>query len=414
MSMSRFGETILEVFRYLRQYKSRTFLTMFGIVWGTMTVILLLAFGVGVKKSMSKNMHGMGDGIAILWPGRTSIPFEGYGRDRGIRFREEDAELLRHEIPEILYISPEYSQYGVPVRVGDKVNQTSVAGIIPEYGPMRNIWWQEGGRWISDLDVQERKRVAFIGNKLKDLLFGEETDAIGKYIHVGDSPFVVIGVLRKKTQPSCYTTRDQDRVYIPVSTFASYFGHRYLNNMIYKPKDPRKYEYLQTRLYEVLGKKYKFDPKDKEALGIWDTTEMDKFIHYFTLGLNIFMGLIGVITLIVGGIGLANIMYVVVQERTREIGIKRAVGAKRRHILGQFILEAFIIISLAAAFGFVLAVILIRLISMLPIEDYVGYPELSLTVAMVTITILAVIGFLAGFFPARRAARLQVVDSIRF
>jgi putative ABC transport system permease protein len=141
---------------------------------------------------------------------------------------------------------------------------------------------------------------------------------------------------------------------------------------------------------------------------------MDKFIHYFTLGLNIFMGLIGVITLIVGGIGLANIMYVVVQERTREIGIKRAVGAKRRHILGQFILEAFIIISLAAAFGFVLAVILIRLISMLPIEDYVGYPELSLTVAMVTITILAVIGFLAGFFPARRAARLQVVDSIRF
>ena len=412
--MSRFGETILEVFRYLRQYKSRTFLTMFGIVWGTMTVILLLAFGVGVKKSMSKNMHGMGDGIAILWPGRTSIPFEGYGRDRGIRFREEDAELLRHEIPEILYISPEYSQYGVPVRVGDKVNQTSVAGIIPEYGPMRNIWWQEGGRWISDLDVQERKRVAFIGNKLKDLLFGEETDAIGKYIHVGDSPFVVIGVLRKKTQPSCYTTRDQDRVYIPVSTFASYFGHRYLNNMIYKPKDPRKYEYLQTRLYEVLGKKYKFDPKDKEALGIWDTTEMDKFINYFTLGLNIFMGLIGVITLIVGGIGLANIMYVVVQERTREIGIKRAVGAKRRHILGQFILEAFIIISLAAALGFVLAVILIRLISMLPIEDYVGYPELSLTVAMVTITILAVIGFLAGFFPARRAARLQVVDSIRF
>jgi putative ABC transport system permease protein len=412
--MSHLIITISEVFRYLRQYKSRTFLTMFGIVWGTMTVILLLAFGVGVKKSMSKNMHGMGDGIAILWPGRTSIPYEGYGRDRGIRFREEDAELLRHEIPEILYISPEYSRYGVPVRVGDKVNQTSVAGIIPEYGPMRNIWWQEGGRWISDLDVQERKRVAFIGNKLKDLLFGEETDAIGKYIHVGDSPFVVIGVLRKKTQPSCYTTRDQDRVYIPVSTFASYFGHRYLNNMIYKPKDPRQYEYLQTRLYEVLGKKYKFDPKDKEALGIWDTTEMDRFIHYFTLGLNIFMGLIGVITLIVGGIGLANIMYVVVQERTREIGIKRAVGAKRRHIMGQFILEAFVIISLAAAIGFILAVILIRLISMLPIEDYVGYPEMSFTVAIVAITILGVIGFLAGFFPARRAARLQVVDSIRF
>ena len=411
--MSHLADTIREVFHYFRQYKSRTFMTMFGIIWGTMTVILLLAFGVGLKKSMSKNMHGMGDGIAILWPGRTSIPFQGYGRDRNIRFREEDADLLRNEISEIAFISQEYSTWGIPIRVGDKVNKTSVAGVIPEYSPMRNIWPQPGGRWLNDLDLKERKRVSFIGNKLKDLLFGENVDAVGKYIYVGDSPFLVIGVMRKKTQPSSYTTRDRDRVYISASTFASYYGYRYINNIVYKLHDARLAKAVEKRLYDVLGKKYKFDPKDKEALGIWDTTEMDKFIYYFSLGFNIFMGLIGVITLVVGGIGLANIMYVVVQERTREIGIKRAVGAKRRHIMGQFIWEAFIIIGISGALGFMIAAGLVKFISLLPIEDYVGHPDFSFTVAIISISILGIIGFLAGYFPSRKAARLEVVDCLR-
>lgn len=412
--MRRFFDIILEILFYLRQYKYRTFLTMFGIVWGTITVIVLLAFGVGVEKSMSKNMHGMGDGIAILWPNRTSIPFKGYGRDRNIRFIEEDATLMKREISEIEFCSPEYGEWGIPVRVGEKVNKTNIAGVIPEYGPMRNIWPQSGGRWINDLDIKERKRVAFIGDKLKNLLFGEEVDAVGKYIYIGDSPFIVIGVLRKKTQPSCYTTRDQDRVVIPISTFASYFGNRYINNIIYKPKDPRKAEFIQTRIYEVLGKKYIFDPKDKEALSIWDTTESDKFMYYFSLGMKIFLGFIGVITLTVGGIGLANIMYVVVQEKTREIGIRRAVGAKKYQIMGEFILESFIIISVSALIGFTIAIILIKLISLLPIEDYVGHPVLSLPVAGISIGILSIIGFLAGFFPARKAASLDVVDCLKY
>jgi len=412
--MGSLPDMLNEIWHYLRQYKSRTFLTMFGIIWGTMTVIILLSFGSGVKRSMSKNMHGMGDGIAILWPGRTSIPFEGYGRDRDIRFREEDAELLRQEIPEIAFISPEYSRWGTAVRVGDKVNKPNISGIIPEYGPMRNVWPQPGGRWLNDLDLKDRKRVAFIGHRLKDFLFGETTDAIGKYIYVGNVPFIVIGVMKEKTQPSSYSARDYDRVFIPATTFASVFGHRYINNMVYKLHDARQSELVQKKLYLVLGKKFKFDPKDNESLWIWDTTEMDKFVFYFALGFNIFLGLIGIITLVVGGIGLANIMYVVVQERTREIGIRRSIGAKQRHILGQFILEAFIIIGLSAVIGFLLSLVLIKLISLLPIEDYVGHPVLSLPVALVSILILSVIGFLAGFFPARKASKLVIVDCLRF
>ncbi|MBN1998078.1 ABC transporter permease [candidate division KSB1 bacterium] len=411
--MSHFVDTCRSVFSYFRQYKSRTFMTMFGIVWGTMTVILLLAFGVGVKKSMSKNMHGMGEGIVILWPGRTSIPFQGYGRDRQVRFREEDIDLIRTEIPEIEFISPEYSSWGTPMKVGDKINKTGIAGVIPEYGPMRNVLPVEGGRWINELDVKDRKRVAFIGDKLRDFLFGENADAVGKYFYVGDSPFRVIGVLKPKIQPSCYTTRDQDRVYIPVSTFASVYGYRYLNNIVYKPRDPRDAKKIQKKLHAVFGKKYKFDPEDSQTLFFWDTTETDKFIFYFSLGFTVFMGVIGVITLIVGGIGLANIMYVVVQERTKEIGIQRAVGAKSRHIMGQFILESFIIIGISALLGFGLAYVLIQLVSMMPIEDYVGHPVLSLPVALISISVLSIIGFLAGYFPSRRAAKLVVIDCLR-
>lgn len=407
-------EMIREILYYLRQYKSRTFMTMFGIIWGTITVIVLLAFGVGVKRSMSKSMHGIGEGIVIMWPGRTAIPFQGFGRDRYIRFREDDAYLLKKEIKDISAISPEYSQWGTAIRREDKVNKPNITGVVPEYGPMRNIWPQPGGRWINDLDIAERKRVVFLGHKLKDFLFGPNRDAIGDYVFIGDTPFLVIGVLKEKTQNSSYNSRDFDRAFIPASTFSTIFGHRYISNMVYKVGDPRLSKAVQDQIYHVLGKKNRFDPNDKQALSIWDTTEMDKFIFYFSLGFNIFMGIIGVITLVVGGIGLANIMYVVVQERTREIGIRRSVGAKRKNIMSRFILEAFVIIGIGAIIGFIVAYGIIKLIALFPIEDYVGHPVLSLPVALISISILGIVGFLAGYFPSRKAAKLNVVDCLKF
>jgi putative ABC transport system permease protein len=412
--MNSIKDTLAEIFRYLRQYKSRTAMTMFGIVWGTTTIIVLMAFGVGVQRSMSKNMHGMGEGVTIIWPGQTSIPFQGYGKDRGIRLREEDAYLIKNLIPELEAVSPEYSQWNAAVRVGEQINKPNVAGVIPEYGPVRHIWPDNGGRWIDDLDIRDRKRVVFLGNKLKEYLFGPDKNAIGETVQIGTSPFLVIGVLKKKIQNSSYASQDQDRAFIPATTFAAYFGSKYIENMVIKVKDPRLEKAVERRIYEILGKKYQFDPGDKQALGIWDTTEMDKFIFYFSLGFNIFMGIIGVFTLTVGGIGLANIMYVVVQERTKEIGIRRSVGAKRSHIMGQFILETFIIIVLSASAGFVLSLILIKAISMLPIEDYVGHPVLSPFVAVVSVVVLGLIGFFAGYFPARKAARIEVADALRF
>lgn len=412
--MRYFIDTLKEIFRYLRQYKSRTAMTMFGIIWGTMTIVLLLAFGVGLKKQLSKNMHGIGEGIVIVWPGSTSIPFEGYGRNRRIRLTHEDIEVIRREVPNILRISPEYSRWDVPVHLNDKINNPNVAGIYPEYGPMRNIWPDAGGRWLNDLDMKERRRVVFLGNDLKQFLFGDK-EAVGQYVFIGDLPFLVIGILKHKTQDSSYSSRDKDRAFIPSTTYRAVFGQIYVENFLFQLKDPRLTESTKKGVNAAMGKKYRYDPNDPETLHMWDTSEMDTFIFYFSLGFNSFMGIIGAFTLIVGGIGLANIMYVVVQERTREIGIRRSVGAKRRSIMGQFMLEAFIIVGFASLIGFLSALILIKLLSLLPpsVEEVVGIPTVDLSVAVAAAALLSVIGFLAGYFPARKASRLEVVDCLR-
>jgi putative ABC transport system permease protein len=187
--------------------------------------------------------------------------------------------------------------------------------------------------------------VVVLGDGVKEQLFGG-SEAIGRVIMLGEVPFTVVGVMLAKTQNSSYNRRDKDRVFIPASTFSSIYGVRYVNNIIYRPHDPTKWEEVGEKVRQVLAERYTFDAADKDAIWIWDTSEMDKFFFYFFLSFNIFLGLIGSFTLAVGGIGVANIMYIVVQERIREIGVRRAVGAKRSNILFQFFLETIFIVGL--------------------------------------------------------------------
>jgi putative ABC transport system permease protein len=409
--MNHLGTIISEFILDLRAQKLRAFLTMFGIVWGTVAIIVLIAFGVGFKKQMSINMHGIGESIAIMFPGKTTKAWEGFGLGRPMTFREEDAKLVGSQVPGIRAISPEFGRR-TPTRVGQNILTPLVSGIYPIYADMRNIIPEQGGRFINDIDMKQRRRVTVIGNKVKEFLFGQ-SDALGKIIYVGEIPFMVIGVMQKKTQSSSYNSRDQDRIFIPASTHSSIYGSIYLNNIIYQVKDPREGEAVSEQVRQVLAKRYKFDPADKDAVWIWDTTSFDKFIFYFFLGFNIFMGLIGSFTLGVAGIGVANIMFIVVQERIKEIGVKRAVGAKRSNILFQFFMETFFIVGLGSALGFLIAFGIIQVLQYVPIKEYVGTPELSLEVAIATVTILCVIGLFAGLMPARRAANLDVVECLR-
>jgi putative ABC transport system permease protein len=410
--MSSLFTTLSEFIRDLRAQKLRTFLTIFGIIWGTVAIIVLLAFGMGFKRQLAVNMHGIGESISIMFPGRTTRAFEGFGIGRPISFVEEDAQMLASQVSEIAKISPEYSADGAPIRVGENIINTSIAGIYPIYSEMRNVIPEMGGRFVNDPDMRDRRRVMMIGNEVKRLLFGE-TNAIGRVIYVGETPFTVIGVMQKKTQNSSYNRRDQDRVFIPASTFASVFGTLHLRNIIFTPKDPTRSEEVGSQVRQVLGKRYKFDPEDKDAVWIWDTANFDKFLFIFFLAFNAFMGLIGSFTLGVGGIGVANIMYIVVQERTKEIGVKRAVGATKANIIFQFFMETFFIIALGSSIGFAIALGIIKLLGYVPIKEYVGTPELSIEVALATGFVLSAIGLAAGLFPARRAANLNVVDCLR-
>jgi len=399
--------------RDMRSQKLRTFLTVFGIIWGTASVVLLLAFGKGLHTQNQKSMHGLGEGIVILWGGRTSKPYMGFGRGRWIGLREEDAILLKKEIRELGGISPEYSKWNTTMRYKKNTVTQNMVGIYPIFGELRNIYPELGGRFIDDVDLKEKKRAVFIGDKLKQDLFGPE-EAIGKYIFIDNAPFLVIGVMKKKSQDSNYSGRDENKALVSATTFAAMYGDRYVDNIIFKPKDPRQSELVKKRVYQVLGAKHKFDPEDKEALLMWDTSEFQKFLTYFFLAFRAFLAIIGTFTLIVGGIGVSNIMNIVVEERTKEIGVKMSLGAKKRHILSQFIFETFMITFVGGLVGFMFAFMVVKIFPFFKLEEYMGIPEISFSTALIAVGVLGTVGLISGFFPARRAANLNPVQALKF
>lgn len=409
--MDKLFTIVTEFWLDLKAQKLRAFLTMFGIVWGTVAIIVLIAFGVGFQRQMSINFHGIGESISIMFPGRTTKAWEGFGTGRPMSFLEEDTRLLATQVSNIAAISPEYSQR-TAARVDENILNPLVAGVYPNYSDMRNIIPEVGGRFVNELDIEHRRRVCFIGDKVKEFLFPKD-DAIGKIVYISQVPFTVVGVMQKKTQNSSYNARDQDRIYIPASTFSSVYGAVRLTNIIYQVKDPTLGEQTADEVRSVLGRRYKFDPTDKDAVWIWDTTQWDKFFFYFFLGFNIFMGMIGSFTLGVAGVGVANIMYIVVQERIKEIGIKRAVGARRSNILFQFFSETFFIIFLGSFIGFLIAVGIIQVLQFIPIKEFVGTPVISIGVVVATVSILSLIGLAAGLMPAHKAANLDVVECLR-
>ncbi len=400
-----------QLWRDLRTQKLRTTLTTFGIVWGTVAVSLLLAFGQGLHKQLIKSAAGLGDRIVIAWPSRTSIPFEGLGKGRRINVNDEDLEAVRRDSTRMEALSAEYSD-AFKVHQGDKTMMVDVSGVYPEFGTMRNLIPRPGGRFLNPRDMEERRRVAFVGDEFAKDFFGDP-DPVGKVFMVGDSPFTVVGVLQAKEQDSSYSGRDKDKMFIPSTTFRAVTGAKYVDNIIFKAYAPSQNEALSEEVRTLLAKRLRFAPEDKEALAIWDTTEMFEFMDAFMLGFQLFLGIVGSLTLVVGGIGVSNIMNVVVEERTREIGIKMALGARSGFILRQFLLETLVITGLGGALGLLLSAGICSLFPKFGLAEYVGVPEISPMVATLTALALGAVGVLAGYFPARDAARLDPVIAMK-
>ncbi|MGE5344860.1 MAG: ABC transporter permease [Acidithiobacillales bacterium] len=408
-------QTVRDVFRQLyrdlRTQKMRTLLTVFGLVWGTVAVTLLLAFGTGLKKQLVKSAAGLGDRICIAWPGLTSIPFEGLGKGRKIRLTEEDIEFVRARAEGVRGISSEYS-LTVKLHYGTKTWPVDVSGVAPEFGWMRNLIPEPGGRFLNPVDMAEQKRVVFLGDKLKNNVFGDEP-AVGKTVMMWGSPFLVVGVLIPKEQDSNYSGPDNRKAFIPGTTFRALTGEKYVDNVIYQADPAIGSKRVNDNVLAALGKQKRFDPKDKEALSVWDTTEEFEFFDNFMLAFNLFLGIVGSLTLVVGGIGVSNIMNVVVEERTKEIGIKMALGARSSFVLRQFLLETLLITAVGGIIGIAISLGICGVFPKANLTKYVGIPIVSLPVAAITISVLGTIGFLAGWFPARAASRLDPVVAMK-
>ncbi len=409
--MTSFGSFVRQLMRDIWSQKLRTFLTVFGIIWGTVAVALLLAVGEGVHQRQTKSFAGLGDRIVIAWPSRTSLPFAGLGKGRRIRVDETDIEYLKKRVEGLAGISSEYTE-NLRATFGDRKRLVDVSGVVPIFGEMRNLIPAEGGRFINPTDVEKRRRVVFVGNQLAEDLFGE-LDPVGREVMLHGSPFVVIGVLLEKDQDSSYSGRDHSNMYIPSTTFRALTGRRYVNLFIYKAPTPAQNKQLTERVLAALGERKRFDPTDSQALGIWDTTDMFVWFDTFMLAFKFFMGFMGILTLTVGGIGVSNIMNVVVEERTREIGIKMALGARQPHRARPVLLETLVLTAIGGFIGLLLTWGFCAAVAGSPAEDAIGTPVLSPQIALLTACVLGLVGFLAGFFPAREASRLDPVVAMK-
>ena len=403
----------------LRKQKKRAGLTILAIVWGTFSVLMLLAFGEGLRNQLGKAQGGLGKNIMIVWPGQTAITYQGLPKGRRIRFRVEDIGAIKKLIPEIKHAGGEYISWGEAVVHGKTILSELIAGVSPEWEDMRTHYPSAGGRFINQTDMDERRRVAFLGYELRKKLFGEE-DPVGRQIQISGVPFTVIGYGQNKMQMGMYSGPDVDRASIPSTTFKALYGYEYYNNLVIEPVSVEKSAFAKRRLYEVLGARYKFDPDDKDALSIWDVIEGQKEFNNVMLGIQVFLGVVGGMTLLIAGVGVANIMYVVVRERTREIGIKMAVGAKRRHVLNQFLLEALLVCFTGGVIGIFVSALTCELLQLIPIKpgndamNWLGRPTISLPIGIIVAAILVAIGLFSGVFPARKAAATNPVQSLRY
>ncbi|MBN2225770.1 MAG: ABC transporter permease [candidate division Zixibacteria bacterium] len=400
-----------QFFRDIRNQKMRTLMTTFGILWGTVAIILLMAFGDGIRQEQIKEMRGLGEDIAIIWGGMTSRPWQGLPRGRRVRFTEEDVAAMKSTIKSIVRISPEFTGWSVRLKTRDAVKQTRVSGVWPEFGEMRNIIPAPGGRFINALDMAEKRRVIFLGDRRARELFGT-TDAVGKTVLVDNIPFTVIGVMQSKEQNSSYGGRDDRQGYIPTTTFKTIRSYRYPNNIIVQSPNPYSMEVIKDAINSYMSKKYAYDPEDTEALSIWDTTEGFRFIMNFFRAFTAFLIGIGCMTLITGGIGVTNIMNVVLEERTKEIGIKMALGAKKSVIMFQFMLETLILTAIGGALGLGLAALIIKVFPS-SFEDFIGHPMINLEGAVFAVAVLGIVALVSGYFPARRAASLEPVKALK-
>jgi len=399
-----------QFWRDFRAHRLRTALTLFGLGWGTFCVIALLSFGEGLQRNQMERSASLGSRIILFWGSRTSLPYEGLPRGRYIPLEDEDATALVSEVRGVTAVSPEYS-LNIPLKGPAGETTPSISGVRPAFAAMRNVVPERGGRFINEQDEKDRRRVAVLGAQVRKDLFGDG-EAIGRTIEMSGVPFLVVGTLPQKEQNSNYNGPDDRKVFIPAATAHGSLGLRYPSNLVVEVAPRADSKEVIRSINEVMARRHHYDPADEEALSEWDVGDMLAMINKIFLGLKVFLALLGALTLAVAGIGVANIMSMVVEDRTSQIGISMALGARRGWVLGQVLTETVVVTATGGGLGVLLAAGVVRAAQSIPLGE-MGHPVFSWQIAALTASLLALIGIISGIGPARRAAHLNPAQALR-
>ena len=401
-----------------RLQRKRAVLTIASIAWGSVALLLLLAFGQGLRDQLSVANRGMGSDIAVVWAAETTKVWQGLPAGRSLHFLPEDVALVKERVPLLDGAIGEFVTWGTNFTYGKKTVNAQLVGTDAAYGDLRNHRPLPGGRFLTDDDVALRRRVVFLGDELAHDLFGE-ADPVGKTMQINAMPYMVIGVLEKRLQMGTYGGPDKNHAVIPMTTFEAQIGRKYLANLVVRAAEPAMMKTAIEDLRKVFAAKYGFDPEDDRALRTWDTVAGQSVMRNILLGIQAFLGVIGGLTLMIGGVGVANIMYATVKERTREIGVKMALGARPAWITGPLLLEGLAYTLVGGLLGLLVAMAIIIALGFVPVDgnealQFLGKPTLSPAVGAISAGVLGLIGVLAAYFPARRAASIDPAQTLRY